>query len=253
MNYRANETTIEPRLDGRRPGSTVQAMTTPRTPEVVYALPSANEANARRCLPKWLDMGYRVITLQDRFRFTIPGVEVVTRDHYDGYYRAANHLARAVVPAYVRWVVFGGDDMLPDPNKRASVIAAECEAKFKGTMGVMQPIGDDLNGTDRICGSPWIGREFIQRAYRGLGPFPGHYFHFYGDEELLNVTSNAGVLWQRPDLNQYHDHWTRHGDRPKFYDTIQDHWKLDQAIFNARKAAGFPGADLAGVSVLKAV
>jgi hypothetical protein len=84
----------------------------------------------------------------------------------------------------------------------AKQIAKECTAHFGGTFGVMQPTGDRwANGSiDRICGSPWLGREFCTRMYHGKGPMYGGYLHMFGDEELQHVATRLGVLWQRRDL-----------------------------------------------------
>ena len=145
------------------------------------------------------------------------------------------------------------------------------------TFGVMQPTGDrwgegpcttcaassrvpthcpDCNGTrrsallDRICGSPWLGREFCRRVNGGLGPLNEAYFHNFADEELQCVARKLGVLWQRRDLIHYHQHWARtsRGDRenePAWAKAINDpklsDWERSKTLFAERKAAGFPG------------
>jgi hypothetical protein len=140
-------------------------------------------------------------------------------------------------------VVTGGDDITPDFKKKAEKIAAECYERYPDGYFVMQPTGDELPGTDQICGSPWIGKGWIKRAYRGQGAFCPDYFIFFGDEELKNVAQLRGVLWQRRDLLQYHDHWTRTGGPKKTdYQVGNDrNWNNDEAVFKARKADGFPG------------
>lgn len=191
-------------------------------------------------------MGYTVVLLQDRITFEPVSKAIhVVRPwlNYAGYAKSCNWLVREYLPSNAKIVVFGGDDMLPDPKVRASVIAEQYYDRFPDGMGVMQPIGDDLKGTDKICGSPWCGRGWLDNAYGGAGPFFGDYYHFYADEEMKEVTEAAGLLWQRSDLAQRHEHWTREGiPRPAFYDHIQAKWDHDRGIFTKRKAAGFPGA-----------
>ena len=130
------------------------------------------------------------------------------------------------------------------------------------TFGIMQPTGDrwgsdepwarQMHPTqpayiDRICGSPWIGREYARRINGGKGPFWEEYGHMFADEEMQNVALNYGVLWQRPDLTHFHDHCKRDGvDRtPAFLVEAYSpqHWEKNKAVFTRRKAAGFPGSE----------
>jgi len=207
---------------------------------------------------------------------------------YPGYAVVVNGLVHDVLALDqgCEWLVTGGDDVEPDPNHTAEEIAAECSACFgiktlmhrlscaeefaKGcpdqsarTFGVMQPTGDRWGSTDpwaqklppnrrayidRVCGSPWMGREFCRRMYGGAGPlFPG-YRHMFVDEELQAVAEKLGVLWQRPDLTHRHNHWGRGpnvqtSDCPEFLRAVSgpEHWKEASALFQSRKAAGFPG------------
>ena len=98
---------------------------------------------------------------------------------------------------------------------------------------------------DRICGSPWLGRTYIERANGGRGPLWEGYRHCYADEELHDVALRDGLLWQRRDLNQHHDHWQRRGiPRPAYLAHVQKQWRSDRALFEERKAAGFPGSEV---------
>jgi len=114
------------------------------------------------------------------------------------------------------------------------------------------PICADCHGTgtsallDRICGSPWIGREFAQRVYGGKGPLFEGYFHNFADEELQCVARKLGVLWQRRDVTQVHRHWSREGKpmpewASKINNALESDWEQSQALFRSRKAHGFPG------------
>ena len=132
-----------------------------------------------------------------------------------------------------------------------------------GTFGIMQPTGDRWGDSaasrqvfgedrgallDRICGSPWMGRTWCERAYGGNGPLCAEYWHLHADEELHEVATKLGVLWQRSDLIQHHDHPLRkdgasQADWPEFLKPINtpESWNRHQQLFNARKRAGFPG------------
>lgn len=190
-------------------------------------------------------MGYKTMAYVDRPDQTNIRHcdQLVFLPEYRGWSATVNLLCHAL--PHVDWVVAGGDDMFPDPKKRAAEIAEECSEHFGGTLGVMQPHGDNFGGTTRICGSPWIGREYARRANRGVGPLWPDYFHFYADEELFNVAGAQGLLWCRTDLSHFHEHWTRtKSGRTDYQKHNQKSWDKDKALFLARKAAGFPGSEL---------
>jgi len=125
----------------------------------------------------------------------------------------------------------------------------------------MQPTGDRWGEgqggfadapIDRVADSPWISREFARRMYGGTGPYWHEYRHQFVDEELQNVALKLGVFWQRPDLTQRHNHWGRPRDgeimapssrMPAFLAEANsaEHWRKYKGIFEARRAAGFPG------------
>lgn len=209
---------------------------------VPVILPSANPRMAQAHLPKWVAMGYRVVMFQDKVRFDIAGCEVYAAGSYIGYPAAINEMYQAVKGiAAAPVVVLIGDDMDPDPFKSPAQIREEFLQKFPDTFGVMQPIGDTMDGTDRICGSPWVGRAYANRINQGRGPLWPEYFHFFADEEMFNVTTKLGCLWQRRDLSHYHNHWSRGGSRPAHMAKAQERWDTDKARHDDRKAKGYPG------------
>lgn len=109
----------------------------------------------------------------------------------------------------------------------------------------MQPAGDRYGAieTKTACVSPWIGREFREKVYAGRGPFHEGYRHIYADAELMAVAERLGCLWWRSDLTQYHDHYARRGERrPKHLQHVIDEVVEQQALFDERMAAGWPGA-----------
>ncbi len=200
-------------------------------------------------MEKWWDMGYLIALLRD------PG-EVVACDlclewEYPGYGASVNRLVRHIFGGKVaQWVVTGGDDTFPDPNVKAKEIARQCEEHFKGTFGVMQPTGDG-HGIDTICGSPWLGREFCQRAYGGNGPYWEEYKHQFDDQELQHVALKLGILWQRPDLTHEHQHWSwTTGVCPEHMKPVNspEHWERVKSLYEFRARNGFPGHEPLPVS-----
>jgi hypothetical protein len=212
--------------------------------QIWYAIPSANPPRAEACLAKWKAQGYLTAVLLDEGSPPVAGTDLtVYVGSYRGYYVSARQLCDAIGSS-AEIVVTGGDDMDPDPRHTAEEIGREFVGRFPDGFGVMQPIGDDLDGTDRICGSPWFGRGWIDRSYGGKGPFCQEYTQFYGDEELLQVTRKLGVLWQQKALVQRHDHWIRPGGPEKTdYQRRNESrwWAVDAAVHGRRQAAGWPG------------
>ncbi len=217
-------------------------------PEVWFAIPSASPENCRRVLPVWREMGYRTAILQNFERADIPADLVVWSDHYPGWAGSINILAREVVPASAPIIVSGGDDMLPDPNVPADRLAEQFLDRYPDTFGVMQPHGDDYHDTRHYCGSPWLGRAFCDRMYKGRGPmFPG-YRHNWADVELYWVAKCRGLLWSRPDLTQRHEHFFRkEQDKPAYWThSVQSNDFRDVSLYLERKAREFPGHDPIG-------
>lgn len=233
-------------------------------------------AEVKRWAEAWRDMGYQLAIKREEVdgldKMLIGYAHVPTYPSYMGYAKETNLLITTVLEVYpdARWCVIGGDDVWPDTTKRADEIARECEEHFGGgdmigtldrnllfhTFGVMQPTGDawaDGMGRiiERIAGSAWIGREFALLAYGGNGPLWPEYRHMFPDEELQCVAQKLGVFWQRPDLTQRHEHWARKAgatreDIPEFLTEANSaaHWAKYKGIFEARKAAGFPGHEV---------
>ena len=217
--------------------------------QVVVCFPTVNAARGATATERWHARGYQVAVWVEG-DFAAPPADLVIRaKNYPGYWGATNYVARAAVASGADVVVCIGDDMDPDPTLLAEEIGRQFIDHFPGGLGVMQPTGDPMDGTTRICGSPWLGAAWVRQAYRGAGPLWPEYRHYYGDEELLNVAKRHKLLWQRPDITHWHHHWCRN-DRAR--EPIQPYqkansdrwWKHDQAIFVRRKAAAFPCSDL---------
>lgn len=221
---------------------------------VWYAIPSARDPDeAMQTLAKWRERGYKVAVMRDLGAAKLP-VDLCLRDHYFGYANAVNALCRQIMreDSDAEWIVTGGDDLLPDEKNDAGKIARECSEHFGGTLGIMQPTGDrhmiDEHGTcaaERVCISPWLGREWCRRGYGGNGPLWHEYFHLYVDEDLHNVAKGLGLLWHRPELCQYHAMYNRIGKKmPAFLSGERMAQPKAQALFCARRAAGYPGSEL---------
>lgn len=234
-------------------------------------------------------LGYKIALWRDSTDFPYVVADYIrsgTPGRYPGYSVAANALIADVMAldALAEWFVVLADDTEPDLSHTADEIAAQCDDHFDdhydlcceqgvgfyrtltseqgSTFGVMQPTGDRFAGgqIDRICGSPWIGREFARRINGGRGPFWPEYTHMFVDEELQNVAIRNGVLWQRPDLIHLHRHHQRESDAigsnavhradppPHMRADRNDgytpeHWQKYEALFKTRRAQGFPGSE----------
>lgn len=209
-----------------------------------YAIPSALQDGGT--LRLWRDAGYRLAAWRDIGAEPLD-CEIVLEGGYPGYALAVNQLMARILDrdSLTQWIVTGGDDVEPCAFS-PGFIGDECSEHFGGSFGVMQPTGDG-HGIETICGSPWIGREFCERAYGGRGPFWPEYHHNFVDQELQEVSKMLGCLWQRPDLSHKHNNWmwtTR--QRPAHLEAAysKPEWDKAMAIFMRRKAQGFPGHEV---------
>lgn len=217
--------------------------------EVWYAIPSANPDLCRRTLPLWREMGYRIAVLQNFEKGSIPADIAVWRDSYPGWAQSINILCKEVVPKSAAIVVSGGDDMLPDPHLPAHALARQFMDRFPDAFGVMQPQGDTYMEAEHYCGSPWLGRGWIDRMYGGRGPMWGGYTHNWADLELFWLAKGLGALWQRTDVAQHHEHFWRTGEgKPKYWTSnVEPKDRADVQLYIARSWQNFPGHEpLAG-------
>ena len=219
-----------------------------------YILPSAAPIQQlETCISRWHDCGYKVMVFDEQARPNSADWAISDRP-YHGWPRTINLLAQVVLSLDqdCQVLVAGGDDVDPEPRVRADVIADQFLSHFGGSLGVMQPTGDvwmvDESGkgcAERVAGQPWLGREYIRRGYLGVGPFWPGFHHFYADEEIQNVATKMKIFQQRPDLSQYHHHWSRNGGkRPEHLKHAQQHWNHDKMLFETRRDNGFPQSSL---------
>lgn len=247
---------------------------------VWFTVPSIRAKHeAEDCFRRWKDLGYKIAILRQGEPIASRLVDLqIPTEHYLGWPTSTNLLCREVCFAdrHAYWFIGGGDDYWPAPHTLASIIAEECTQHFndnpnpvvipRAWFGVMQPCGDRWGDSassratfgqdrgailDRVAGSPWMGRGWVEHSYMGNGPMFDGYHHLYADEELQCVAEKLGVFWQRRDLNQYHNHPAR--TDPKGYGVYQEgHLKplynpeayaKEKALFDSRKAAGFPGSE----------
>lgn len=219
-------------------------------------MPSAQAAHVPEQLNKWRDAGYTLGLMIDPGPTKVPlrmgKSEMLIECPYPGVWTAWNLLAKAAIVHGADVVVMLGDDMDPDPNKNAQVIAGEYLHRFPTGFGVMQPCGDPqgemIDGkrnAARVCGSPWVGKGWVNRSYRGNGPVCDQYKRFYADEELPIVAEKLGALWWRPDLMQFHRHWSwGHMAKQDYHERDSHLMHPDRELFFSRRDAGFPHAAL---------
>jgi hypothetical protein len=177
-----------------------------------------------------------------------PAVDyAVMRKSYEGYARAINELANTVLAldADANIVIAGSDDVWPDPDRDPISLEREFLEHFNGTFGVLQCQGhsDWSKLALEVAWSPWLGRAWCSEAYGGRGPLWPGYHHMFVDAELKLVAEKEGVYWERHDIRQFHDTWKRRIPRPPRPPHLMEAHRrhpLDHALFEARKAAGFP-------------
>jgi hypothetical protein len=222
------------------------------THPVWMVFPSCNIERAKNTVRLWRKAGYSTLCIMNPDMGEC-GADIETHEEFRGYWDNSNRWIVSIGDK-ASAVVLAADDLEPDPNADPIHVALEMQDHFAETKGygAMQPTGDDKNGMDgvwRICGSPWFTPQWIAEAYGGNGPCPyvGFYHSFYGDEEIFNVAKAQGVLWQRPDLSQFHRHWCRNDEhktkRTEYQLLSSDQWwDKDKAAFMGRMAQGFPGS-----------
>ena len=222
--------------------------------KVFVVFPSVYPTRAAKSVEKWRAMGYQTGVYLNSTTQGDSGAHKEWRGPYNGYWDACNFMARILTQGEESTgiVVYASDDIDPDPTHTADELSAQFVGHFPNYFGVMQPCGDkqgiDATGKPaaaRICGSPWLGREWVRRAFGGMGAVDSRFRQFYGDELLYEVSKKLGVLWMRPDLTQYHYHWSFGHERQQPYQrkNSEAHWQKDKDLFMAEKAAGFPNSE----------
>lgn len=218
--------------------------------QIWVCIPTAQRDHVPGVLEKWAAQGYKIALWCDpgQLRDDLT-MALLLIGGYPGVWRAWNALAKASFAVGADVVVLAGDDMTPDPNLNAQQVAERYFKHFPNGEGVYQPTGDKqgelINGewnSRRICGSPWIGKEWALRAYSGEGPVNGEYNAFYADEELLEMAKHYRRLVQDDEVTQNHLHWSwGHLPRQDYHQRNQQKWLKDKELFMARKAVGKMG------------
>lgn len=214
-------------------------------------IPTALKNHTYAHISKWRMRGYNTGLFIDRgseMASSAQTADLLISTQYPGVWRAWNILAKAAVGLGAEVCVLAGDDMDPDPRLTGPEIMKEYKDHFPHLDGVMQPCGDpqgkDGSGVPaaaRICGSPWVGKEWINYSYLFDGPVNANYQAFYADEELLHYVKRKDRLWMRPDLTQFHHHWSwGHLPRQDYHFRNQLLWQKDKDLFEQRQKAGFP-------------
>jgi|TARA_Y100000034_G_scaffold130547_1_gene189260 hypothetical protein len=217
--------------------------------KVWVCFPSVMLEKAKKAASRWREKGYRVGVYVQDSAFIESDIDWVgVGMDYQGYWWACDRIVRAVESQGAEIFILAADDMDPDPNHTAEEIAAEYLERFPDGFGVMQPCGDrqgmDSTGKPaaaRICGSPWFGKGWVEKAFGGEYVVPTEFFHFYGDEVLKEVAERLGVLWMRDDLIQDHQHWAFGRQRKEKYqeDNSRNHWQEDKNRFMTSQKDGF--------------
>ena len=202
---------------------------------ILAAWPTIDVAEANVTALAWKKQGYRTAVLIDN---TVRPLDAKNIDYilpiveWKGFPNAANELCQMSFDI----IVIAGNDMFPDAEHHAQVIGKQFTDHFGGTNGVMQPTGDNYGCIDIAAVSPWIGKDYI--AHCQGQPYCEDYYHYYCDADLQTEATKKGVFWQRPDLVQYHDHWSRKDNiRPVHLERAKDQHQQDKATYTRRHGA----------------
>jgi hypothetical protein len=206
-------------------------------------IPTANWIRGSAMLQRWWDKGYRTCAVIDK------GTErpsfahrIVELDPYPGHPNAINAAWKILEPSSPDIVICGSDDIGPPEGFIAEQLAEQFHDRFGvSRFGIMFPTGDDMPEAKRGCTAQWFGSGWCKRAFNGSGPLWGGYRHFYNDSDVWEVAHRLGVAWDRSDLIQRHDHWSRQGtEKPLHMHKWAATWADDEREFKRREAQGFP-------------
>ena len=220
---------------------------------VWMVMPSAAPlAQAKLCVMTWKAQKYRVAIACEDDR-TVGADWVLPQAEYPGYANSVNKLVKAILEfdPDAAAVVAAADDLFPDPSRTAGQIAHDLYNRHGG-MFVVQGIADpwtlgtsEVPQSARVAGSPWLSRAWCERGYLGNGPLWGEYWHSFVDNDLAEVSAKLGVMRWDSAIGHRHEHFLRHGRPvPAYSAHAYARFADDQAIFERRKAAGFPDSDL---------
>ena len=212
-------------------------------------IPSANPDAAAQALGEWHAHGYFTALLLDEGADPPRGTcydLLMTEQQWRGYPTAINRMFADVLHLTdAKVCVAAGDDLSPDPRFSAWELGEQFERQFPDLFGVMQPTGDAFGKTGEAAVSPWIGRTYAETVNGGAGPYWPEYWHLHSDEEVAEVARLQGAYWERPDVKQFHAHWSRNcrdNLTPTQRGVIVQHQEADRKLFHRRKCEGFPGA-----------
>lgn len=230
---------------------------------VWFCIPTAApQAFAQGCLDAWKAQGYATAIMRDvKDDWSLQADVILRQETYLGYGLAVNTLSKHVLAKdpECQIIVTAGDDVYPCQTKCADEICAEFLEYFGGTtMGVMQTAGNKWHHRkkdrrfvpDTVCWSPWLGREWCERAYMGAGPIHPGFYHYWSTTNLWDVAERLGVIWYRTDIIQHDDNFQhrdskrRHLGRPAYISKAKVKGKADRDLYLRLEAEGYPGCGL---------
>jgi hypothetical protein len=146
-----------------------------------------------------------------------------------GYWNALAHATgRTDAPLLVNLA----NDLLPGAQWLARAVAA-----YDRTGGRLKVLGfnDGINSTAHFL---------IERAWlMDTMGWPVWYDHMCGDTEIVERATAAGVYGTLPWAVLYHDHEMVGAPNDAVYEEGKARWAHDRALFEQRKAAGWPAVN----------
>lgn len=189
---------------------------------VWVAIASQDREAASECLAAWRERGYKTAVLFSYGMETITEADLIFYvGDYDSDYAALSLAARLLVDQHAADIVVAGrTTSRPDESANPAVVAANAFNRFPDGCFVIRTAAP---------GPLWLGRGWVEQAYKGTGPFWIQYKHAWAETETAIIAARLDRMVDRPDIRQTH---------------LFTICKEDNALFHERLAKSFPESSL---------
>lgn len=189
---------------------------------VWFATASRDREATSECLAMWRMHGYRTAALFTYGMETVTDADLIFfTGEYASTYAALNVAARLLVENHDAHIVIAGQPTSrPDVTVDPVVVAANAFNRYSDGCFVVRAASP---------GPLWLGRGWIEQAYKGTGPFWTGYKNAWAETETTMVAARLDRMIDRPDIRQTH-----------LFSSSPE----DSALFQERLAQSFPESSL---------
>jgi len=189
---------------------------------VWFATASRDREATSECLATWREHGYKTAALFEYGMETVTEADLIFfTGSWDSNYAVLNLMARLLAENHEADVVIAGQPTSrPDPTVDPVVVAANAFNRFSDGCFVVRAASP---------GPLWLGRGWIEQAYKGTGPFWIGYKNAWAETETTMIAARLDRMIDRPDIQQTH-----------LFATSEE----DSALFHERLAQSFPESSL---------